>query len=610
MPRSLAIPVAALVLLAACDGGGGSVQAERPAGPPWASPMVGAASRSFDGASPSALALPALPSFSAAAPVGVAAAPPSTVAAGALAAEVKAVDASASSPRAPLAERPFVIEVVDAATGRGVPLVELRTVNHIRYVTDSAGLVAFYEPGLMDREVFFFVSSPGYEYPKDGFGFRGVRLRTRPGGSARVKVRRVNIAERLYRITGQGIYRDTVLAGRRPPLSEPVLNGRVLGQDSAFAVPYRGRIYWFWGDTCRESYPLGQFATSGATSEWPGRGGLDPSVGIDLTYFVDKNGFSRPMAPLPEPGMVWLDGFLTVADPSGRRRLVAHYARMKSLGERLEHGLMVYADEKEVFERARRLDDAVRLHPRGQAVRVTVGGEAWWYFAQPYPFVRVRDRWADVFDPGAYEAFTCLEAGSAEAASGGKDGAVGGAERVERDDRGRVVWGWKRGARPIDLALQERLLARGALRPRERWIDLRDAETGRPVRAHRGSVRWNAYRRRWVMILCEQGGDSPLGEVWYAEAPAPEGPWRWARKVASHAPYTFYNPVHHAFFDQEGGRIIYFEGTFTRTFSATADAVPRYEYNQLMYRLDLADPRLALPKGKGPSAAPPATQDE
>ena len=34
---------------------------------------------------------------------------------------------------------PFAIEVVDEATGRGVPLIELRTVHEVRYVTDSRG---------------------------------------------------------------------------------------------------------------------------------------------------------------------------------------------------------------------------------------------------------------------------------------------------------------------------------------------------------------------------------------------------------------------------------------------------------------------------------------
>ena len=48
-------------------------------------------------------------------------------------------------------------------------------------------------------------------------------------------------------------------------------------------------------------------------------------------------------------------------------------------------------------------------------------------------------------------------------------------------------------------------------------------------------------------------------------------------------------------FDQEGGRIIYFEGTDAATFSGNKDPTPRYDYNQVMYQLDLTDKRLALP---------------
>ncbi|MCD6394231.1 MAG: hypothetical protein J7M40_12080, partial [Planctomycetes bacterium] len=130
-----------------------------------------------------------------------------------------------------VAESPdyFKIQVVDRQTGRGVPLVELRTVNNIRCFTDSNGIVAFYEPGLMGREVFFFVASHGYTHPKDGFGYRGKRLMTTPGGTATIKIDRVNIAERLYRVTGAGIYRDSVLTGHPAPLKEPVLNAQVVG---------------------------------------------------------------------------------------------------------------------------------------------------------------------------------------------------------------------------------------------------------------------------------------------------------------------------------------------------------------------------------------------
>src|SRR4051812_1436623 len=105
----------------------------------------------------------------------------------------------------------FGIHLIDETTGRGVPLMELRTVNDIRCVTDSAGWVAFYEPGLMDREVFFYLSGPGYGKGKDGFGFTGVRMQPKAGETITVKIKRSIIAERIGRTTGQGIYRDSEL---------------------------------------------------------------------------------------------------------------------------------------------------------------------------------------------------------------------------------------------------------------------------------------------------------------------------------------------------------------------------------------------------------------
>src|SRR4051812_11137928 len=100
-----------------------------------------------------------------------------------------------------LAAEPFAIEVVDDQTRRGVPLVELTTTSNIRYYTDSAGVIAFDEPGLMGQKVWFTVSSYGYEYPADGFGSRGVTLDAQPGKTVKLKIKRLNIAERLYRVT-------------------------------------------------------------------------------------------------------------------------------------------------------------------------------------------------------------------------------------------------------------------------------------------------------------------------------------------------------------------------------------------------------------------------
>ena len=120
-----------------------------------------------------------------------------------------------------------------------------------------------------------------------------------------------------------------------------------------------------------------------------------------------------------------------------------------------------------------------------------------------------------------------------------------------------------------------------------------DVESGKVVQMHAGSVCWNAWRKKWILICSEIMGSSMLGEIWYAEADDPTGPWTKARKIVTHDKYSFYNPAQHPFFDQEGGRVIYFEGTYTAEFSGSTSHTPRYDYNQIMYRLDLADVRLS-----------------
>ena len=227
----------------------------------------------------------------------------------------------------------FRIHVVEEGTGRGVPLVELRTVNQIRYVTDSNGIVAFDEPGLFDRKVFFTITSHGYEVDKDGFGFRGKALDVTRGGSANIVIRRVNIARRLYRVTGGGIYRDSVLTRDPIPIREPLLNGKVFGQDSVVNAVYQGKIHWFWGDTNRPDYPLGNFHVPGATSELPGQGGLEAEIGVNLSYFLDDQGFARPIAPMPGEGPTWISGLIVLKDRDGRERMFASYAKIRKMLE-------------------------------------------------------------------------------------------------------------------------------------------------------------------------------------------------------------------------------------------------------------------------------------
>jgi hypothetical protein len=455
----------------------------------------------------------------------------------------------------------FGIHVVDAATGRGVPLAEVRTVNDVALVTDSGGWAAFHEPGLMGREVYFDVTSPGYEHPKDAFGYRGVRLMTTPGATATVKLTRTQPAERLYRVTGGGIYRDGRLLNQKVPDGVPDLNAGVLGQDSVQTVPYRGRLFWLWGDTNQPNYPLGNFQTTAATT--PLR--VDPETGIALTYFTDpeKPDRVRRMAPFKEPGVVWLFGLFTLTDDAGKEALVAHYSRREGLVKELEHGLVRFDDDAGVFKRLTALDLTEKWRfPRGNAVRVTDAEGDYVYFAEPFCHTRVKATWDAVRDPKRYEAL-----------------AFDGTKYV-----------WQRERPPPTQADEAKLKLTDAAR-----YALTDAATGNPVTIHRASIVWNDYRKRWVLIGNQQdwsGKPSHLGEVWYAEAVSVAGPWRKAVKVATHPRYDYYNPRQHPEFAADGGRVIYFEGTYTKTFSGNPTAVPRYEYNQLMYRLDLADERL------------------
>ena len=414
-------------------------------------------------------------------------------------------------------DTPFRIQVVDEQTGRGVPLITLRTVNNVSSVTDSNGIVAFNEPGLMNQTVYFHISGPGYEYPADGFGNRGKALAITPGGRAALRIKRLNIAERLYRVTGQGIYRDSLLMGDAAPLANPALNGQVFGQDSVYVARYNDKLYWFWGDTERPSYPLGHFATAGATSLLPGRGGLDPSFGVDLTYFIDDKGFSRKMAPLPESGLIWIEALLTVKDPTGKTRLLTKYARLKSMSEILERGLMVFNEDREQFEPILRGDPHVFLFTdMGHPLSVNCGQDEYSYFAAPFPVgvrMRVRADWLSVTDPNRYEVFTALY-----------------------QTPPTPSFRWIASDRLLDAAAGDRAaLMKAIVKEKQATCNLIDIESGKPVTPHGGTVYWNDYRDKWVMIAVQQGGTtSYLGEVWYAEADTPVGPWRYARKVVTH----------------------------------------------------------------------------
>ncbi len=477
----------------------------------------------------------------------------------------------------------FKIHVVDEATGRGVPLIKLETVNKVRHWTDSNGIIAFNEPGLMGREVFFHVAGHGYRYLIDGFGYRGVRLHPRKGESATVKVRNLNVAQRLYRITGQGIYRDSVLTGHPIPTAHGTLNAFVTGQDTVIATPFRDQIYWFWGDTDRVYYPLGNFSASGAISQLPTSGGLDPSLGIDLDYFVSPDGFSKGMVNLPGKSLRWIESLMPLADPSGKEHLYARVANIRDIGYAHDWHLMRFHEDKQEFESIVRWDQKHDHHDSAHPfLGKTEDGVTYYYL---YPSYRVEATLEGISNLESYEAWTCVSgAGRIPAADQLSD--VG----IDRDETGRPQYSWKPGAHRLERDKMANLIEKGLLSADEDWSRTLDVETGSAVPWRRGSLYWNAFRNRWIAIVTAKPGD-----VWFCEADTPTGPWSYARRIVQHDRYNFYNPTQHPFFDQDHGRVIFFEGTYSATFSQAAVKTPRYDYNQIMYRLQLDDARLALP---------------
>ncbi len=184
------------------------------------------------------------------------------------------------------------------------------------------------------------------------------------------------------------------------------------------------------------------------------------------------------------------------------------------------------------------------------------------YFGDWFPCVRFKANYESFQKLDEYETFTCLAPGERYRK---------GDSKIHRDKAGRIIWSWKKNTSPLDASKWDELMKAGKVKPDESWMQVRDVETKEPVRLALASVQFNTFRKRWIAIGGQLGGKpSFLGEIWYSEAEKPEGPWKWARKIVTHDRYSFYNPVMHPFFEQEGGRLISFEGTYTANFSRSA----------------------------------------
>jgi len=132
------------------------------------------------------------------------------------------------------------IVVVEEGSSWPVPLIELRTTNQLRFITDNAGVIAFNDPSLMNREIGFSVLGHGYGVPADGFGFRGVRLTPKSGQNLRVEVKRSSVAKRIGRLTGEGLFAESQKLGEQKAWKD----GPVFGSDSVQNAVYRNQMFW------------------------------------------------------------------------------------------------------------------------------------------------------------------------------------------------------------------------------------------------------------------------------------------------------------------------------------------------------------------------------
>ncbi len=427
------------------------------------------------------------------------------------------------------------IEVVEKGSGWPVPLVELRTTHHARFFTDNAGVIAFDLPELMGRETWFDVIGNGYEVPKDGFGYRGVRLTPQPGRTLRVEVNRRIVAKRLGRITGGGLFAESQKLGRELDWREP----GILGCDSIQNAVHRGKMFWLWGDTTLAKYPLGLFHGTSATTPIQPLEKFTPPIRLKLDYFTDDHGVPRNVATMPGSGPTWVTGYLSLPDRHGEARLVGAYVKIKPPLEAYEWGLCVWNDSTANFEPLRvvwtKSDATPKAPPVPEGHPVfwrDNAGKEWVLFGNPLPTLRCPATFEDWQDSSKWEV----------------------------------------------------------LKPQATLVSATD---GKPVKPHSGSIAWNPFRQRWVTVFMEHfGKPSAFGELWYAEAKSPTGPWGRAVKVLSHENYTFYNPRIHPEFTAADSPVLIFEGTYTLQFADKPHPTPRYDYNQILYRLDLDDPAL------------------
>ena len=260
---------------------------------------------------------------------------------------------------------------------------------------------------------------------------------------------------------------------------------------------------------------------------------------MPFDYYRNSKGQVRNLIDIESPGPVWVGGYVCLPDHSGKDHLVCTYTKIKGFLAPEEVGLADWEDGTGNWKVIRVLwtrsqVEKPTLAPNNHAAFWTdPTGKKWVYFGGGLPGLRC---------PATFEGWQ-------DASS------------------------WETVDNPRSLT---------------------SAADGSPVEIAAGTFGYNPWRKRWIAIVQQKfGRPSAFGELWYAEADAPTGPWGKAVKVVSHNNYTFYNPMLHPDLVPDGAKFVLFDGTYTAEFADHPVPTPRYNYNQVLYRLDLDDPALA-----------------
>ncbi len=421
-------------------------------------------------------------------------------------------------------KRPFRVECIDAENGWPVPGVQLTTSAGHRFVSDNAGVVAIGEPDYYGRSMTFSVTGHGY---RPSSGASSVTLSVKAGGEAKVELARQYRAMRLGRIGGGGLFGESMKVGER--LDEPE-DGEV-GRDSVQVKPYGDKLFWLWGDTNVRSYPLGVFNTTASYTANPPFSAWVPPVAPKYANFKNSDGNIRGVIDQPWGGLMWIFGLVDLKDKKGNAKLGGAWTCVSGNNANSSgscNGLCTWNPDTEKFDITRVLNSSTNscsMFPDGNNMKWTdEKGKKWILFGGPYPWLKIPDSYESWCNPDTWE-------------------------KLSYSSRAATCKG----------------------------------STTSTVTPKGGQMMWNAAIGKYVAIFYL---DLDFGGLWYAEADSPFGPWYNAEKVCQMDNYNFYNPVVHAESDPTKPYLI-FEATYTDAFVGQPDPTARWNYTQVLYRLNL-----------------------